>query len=342
MDALQFLNAKGAKRQPMYALVGDEPFLKRHARERIITIAIGADDPDFAVGVYAGDKLDFSTARNELETLPFLAPCRVVVVEGADDFVTENRAALEAYAAKPSSVGVLVLDVTAFPENTKLAKALPDAAKIVCKAPPAYRVHDLLPWLTGWAKSSHKKKLAPEAAELLLELVGPSMGLLDQELGKLAVAVGTKADISATDVERMVGRSKAADAFRILDAIGEGKPGAALSIVEELFSEGEDPMAVMARLWGSLRQLATIGRLIAEGHPLGPAMDAAGVPKNWEAKRRSVERLVRHLGRHRLDKLTDRLVELNLGLKGGCALPERVQVERFIVTLARPREEAKK
>jgi DNA polymerase III subunit delta len=341
MDALTFLKATNLKRQPAYALVGDEPFLKRHARERIVTTAIGDEDPEFAVGVYAGDKLDFSTARNELETLPFLAPCRVVVVEGADKFVTDNRPALEAYVAKPSSVGVLVLDVETFPENTRLAKLLPDAAKIVCKAPPSYRLHDLQPWLVGWAKSAHKKKLASDAAELLLDLVGSSMGLLDQELGKLAAAVGAKPDVTADDVDRMVGRSKAADVFRILDAIGEGKAGEALSVVEELFSEGEDPMAVMGPLWGNLRKLATVARLcLAEGHPLGPAMDAAGVPK-YDKIRRSYERQLKHIGRPRLSKLTDWLVELNLGLKGGSALPERIQVERLIVMLARPLEAKK-
>lgn len=336
MDAFAFLKTAIAKRQPVYALVGDEPFLKRLAREKIIAAALEDADPEFAVGVYAGDKLDFSTARNELETLPFLAPCRVVSVEGADDFVSDNRQSLEAYVAKPSACGVLILDVTTFPENTKLAKALPDAAKVVCKTPPAYKLYDLQPWLVSWAKSAHKKKLASDAAELLLDLVGASMGLLDQELGKLAVAVGAKAEITAADVERMVGRSKAADVFRILDAIGDGKPGEALSIAEEMFSEGEDPMAVMAPLTASLRKLASVGRLhLGEKMALGPAMDAAGVPK-WDKARQATERQLRRLGQNRLSKLTDWLVEINLGLKGGCALPERVQVERLIVMLARP------
>ena len=129
--------------------------------------------------------------------------------------------------------------------------------------------------------------------------------------------------------------------FRILDAIGEGKPGEALSILEELFTEGVDPMGVMAPLTGQLRKLAAVGRLTATGQPLGPAMDAAGVPK-WEKMRIGFERQLKHLGRRRVDKLTDWLVEINLGLKGGNALPERVQVERLIVMLARPREEAKK
>ncbi len=338
MDALAFIKAKSAPRHPIYALVGDEDFLKRHVRERIIATALGDEDPSFAVGIYAGDALDFSTARNELETLPFLAPCRVVIVEGADKFVTDNRPALEAYAAKPSSVGVLVLDVKTFPETTKLAKALPPAAKIACKSPPAYKLYDLKPWLVDWAKTAHKKKLGPDAAEVLLDLVGSSMGLLDQELGKLAVAVGAKPEIGGDDVERMVGRSKAADVFRILDLIGDGKPGEALSVLEELFTEGTDPMGVMAPLTGQLRKLALVSRLhFGEGMSLGPAMDAANVP-TWGNARVSFQKQLRHLGQRRLEKLTDWLVEINFGLKGGNALPERVQVERLIVMLARPRE----
>jgi DNA polymerase-3 subunit delta len=345
MDALQFLGAKNPKRYPVYALVGDEDFLKRQARERIIATALGDEDPGFAVTVFAGDKadkLDFSTVRNELETLSFLASCRVVVVENADAFVTAHREALEAYAARPSPAAVLVLDMKSFPDNTRLAKALPDAAKVVCKVPPSYKLYDLKPWCVQWAKTAHKKQLAPDAAELLLDLVGPSMGLLDQELGKLSVAVGARPGIAAEDVDRLVGRSKAADVFRILDAIGEGKPGAALGILEELFAEGEHPLAIMGPLTSQLRKLAAVGRMhFVEKLALGPAMDAAGVPK-WEKARISFERQLRHLGGRRLTKLTDWLVEINLGLKGGNPLPERVQVERLVVLLARPREEAKR
>src|SRR5262245_55292909 len=141
MDALTFLDKVAkAKRQPVYALIGDEDFLKRRARDAIVAAAIGDADPAFAVTTYSSDKLDFSTVRNDLDTLPFLSPCRVVVVENGDAFVTNHRAALEKYVAQPSPSGVLVLDVKTFPETTKLAKALPDAAKVSCKAPYADRL----------------------------------------------------------------------------------------------------------------------------------------------------------------------------------------------------------
>jgi len=347
MDAMSFLEkASKSKRQPVYALIGDEDFLKRRARAAIISSVLGDADPAFAVSVYTGERLDFSTIRNDLDTPSFLAPCRVVIVENADTkphpqvdaFLSVHRAALEKYAAAPSTVGVLILDVKSFPETTKLAKAIPDAAKISCKAP----YENTLPkWCVGWAKATHGKRITFEAAELLVDLVGPAMGLLDMELGKLATAVGAVAAIEPADVDRLVGRSAGADVFRILDAIGDGKPKAALAILEQLFTEGEDPMAVIGPMTAQLRKLAAVGRGVAGRESLGQAMDNAGIPR-WEKARVGCEKQVKWLGLRRLAALTDWLVEINFGLKGGNALPERVQVERLIVKLARPRENAER
>ena len=82
-----------------------------------------------------------------------------------------------------------------------IAKALPDAAKVVCKAPSEGK---LAAWCIGWAKAAHKKKLAADAAERLLERVGPAMGLLAQELDKLAVAVTEEAPYTIEIVEPKV------------------------------------------------------------------------------------------------------------------------------------------
>ena len=165
------------------------------------------------------------------------------------------------------------------------------------------------------------------------------MGLLDQELGKLAIGGGRASPASARRTwSGSSGRSKSADVFRILDAIGEGKPGEALSILEELFAEGEDPMAVLGPLTAQLRKLAAVGRLhLAEGLPLGPGDGRGARCRPGPGLRESTERQLRHLGRRRLEKLTEWLTEINLGLKGGNPLPERVQVERLVVQLARPR-----
>jgi DNA polymerase-3 subunit delta len=334
MDALTFLKAAKSKRQPVYALVGDEDFLKGRCREAIQSLVLGDADPAFALTVYPGENLEISAVRNDLETLPFLSPARLVVVEAADSFVTEHREALERYVAKPSSIGVLVLEVKTFPETTKLAKALPDGAKFVCKAPSADRLKG---WCVSWCNSRYQKTIPFDAAEYLVELVGPSMGLLDQELAKLAAATGTSPTIAGADIETYVGRSRGANVFQILNAIGDGRPAQAFKILGELFEEGEDPHAVLGALTSQLRKLAAVEWGLKEnGGSLGPAMNQAGIP-SWPQARQSAEKQVRHLGRRRLAELPQMLVDINLGLKGGNPLPNRLQVELLLAKLARPR-----
>jgi DNA polymerase III subunit delta len=333
MDALAFLDkAAKAKRQPVYALIGDEAFLKRHCREAIVTATVGEDE--LAVSQFPGDKLDFSTVRNELFTRPFLSDTRLVLVDNADPFVSAHREALEKYLPSPSPVGILVLDVTTFPDTTRLAKAMPDAAKIQCKSIPPYKLPE---WCVGWAKTRYGKSFSTDAANYLVELVGPVMGMLAQELEKLSTAVGSANKITTEDVDRLVGKASSGNVFRILDAVGEGKPAEALTILAERFDAGDDALAILGPLSHQLRKLAAVAREVAVGSSLGVAMDTVGVPK-WPQARQSFERQLKHLGRRRLDRLTEWLVEINLGLKGGNPLPARLQVERLVVKLARPRD----
>src|SRR5438045_2484010 len=98
MDSLTFLERAGrAKPQPVYVLHGDEPFLKRQVLAALRTLVLGPDAEDFALSTHPGDKATYAAVRDELETLPFLAPRRLVVVENADPFVTRERARLEKY-----------------------------------------------------------------------------------------------------------------------------------------------------------------------------------------------------------------------------------------------------
>src|SRR5262249_2510934 len=146
----------------------------------------------------SGDTVQWSTVRGELDTLPFLSPRRVVVIESADPFVTEFRGTLEKYVARPSNCGVLVLEVKSWPSNTKLAKLVPEAATIVCKTPQSDR---LIRWSATRANEAYQKRLGPDAAAWLVELVGPDMGLLDSELAKLAVYAGNASEITRDDID---------------------------------------------------------------------------------------------------------------------------------------------
>jgi DNA polymerase-3 subunit delta len=327
MDSLAFLDKAGrAKRQPVYVLHGDEDFLKRHVLAALRTLAFGADGSEFGLSTHGGETATLAEVCDELETLPFLAPCRLVVVEDADPFVTRYRAALEKYVAQPGQTGTLVLAVKSWPATTRLAKLLDNAATIACKAPAQHRLPD---WCTRWSASRYGKELSAPAARLLVDLVGPQMGLLDQELAKLAVYAGKAARIDTADVDRLVGHSREESAFKILDAVAGGRPAEALNILDRLFDQGEDALRILGAFSWQLRRLAQVDRLCRQGHSVAAAMEQVGVQP---FARQACEQQLRHLGR-RADHLYDWLLEVDLGVKGSSQLAPRTLVERLVVRL---------
>ncbi len=330
MEALPFLSSAKAKLGPLYVVHGDEPFLKRHVIRAVRNRALGEDAEEQSVATYAGDKATFAEVFDDLDTVPFFDPKRVVLVENADPFVTKYRGELETKLTHLPETGVLILDVKTWASNTRLAKMIDSAATVVCKAPGS---QSIARWCSDWCASQYQKQLPSPAASLLVDLVGPEMGLLDQELLKLSIYIGSKAKVDVEDVDKLVGNNRAADTWKIFDAIAAGNVKGAMAILTRLFDQGEEPMRIIGAFSMQLRRLAQAERLSAHGTSLGAALAQVGVPP---FATRSAEAQMRHLGRRRLDRLYDWLLQLNMDLRGGSMLSPRTQFERFLLKLATP------
>ena len=63
---------------PLYVLHGDEAFLKRQALRAIRDLALGPDGDEQAVSLYT-DKATFAEVFDDLDTVPFFFPRRLVV-----------------------------------------------------------------------------------------------------------------------------------------------------------------------------------------------------------------------------------------------------------------------
>src|SRR5438552_717413 len=106
MDSLTFLDRLDkAKPQPVYVLHGDDDFLKRQAKQALRRLVLGPGDDGLALSSYPGDKATWAAVIDELQTLPFLAPRRLVVVEQADPFVSRERGRLEKYFTETQGKG---------------------------------------------------------------------------------------------------------------------------------------------------------------------------------------------------------------------------------------------
>jgi DNA polymerase-3 subunit delta len=320
------------------AVFGDESFLKRQALAQIKGQVLAGDDAEFSVTVFDGREAAMRDVLDALAARALFGGGRhLVVVEEGDDFVSQNRGALEDYVSHAKSDSVLVLDVKQWASTTRLAKALANGGlQVECKFPPPAR---LAKWLVGWSKSRHNALLDPAAAELLVDSVESDMGLLDQELAKLAASAGPGGAVTTELVSQSVVGWRAQTAWAMLDAALAGESRTALVQLDRLLLAGEVPIALLAQIGASLRRLAAATRLIEQAEQarrritLRSALAEAGMKPFALGK---AEEQLRRLGRARAKQLYGWLLEADLALKGTSSSPTRARLllEQLIVRLS--------
>jgi DNA polymerase-3 subunit delta len=337
LHAVDYL-AKSQKHppKPVCVLFGDEPFLKRQALCRLRDTVLGDDESEFSFFAFDGRKALLSEVLDELGTVAmFGSGNRLAVVEDADKFVTKYRSELEDYVARPAK-SVLVLEVKTFPANTRLHKAVAaEGLPLDCSSPPPARLGK---WMTGWAKTAYEAELTTAAAELLLETIGPEMGLLDQELAKLAPSAAD-GKITPEMVEKLVGGWRTKTTWDMLDEALLGNTAAAMLQLDRLLASGESPVGLLGQISASLRRFAAATRLIIQNEAAGrrvvlrSALEQAGI-RSFVLKK--AEGQLRQLGRNRGKQMYGWLLQADLDLKGFSALPPRAILERLIVRISAP------
>jgi len=337
VHAFDLLTATSARKiPPVCAVFGDEAFLRRQAIAVLRREVLGDEEGDFSLRTLEGPAAALRDVLDELATLAmFGSGRRLVVVEQADEFVTRWRAELEDYVAQPIARGGLVLGLDKFPSNTRLYKAVAASGLLVdCSAPEDARLGR---WLVDWAARTHQAKLERSAAGLLVEPIGPELGLRAQELAKLAVLAGPNGKSPAQLVREAAGGGRTRTTWEMLDAALAGDLRSALAQLDRLFAAGETPIGLLGQIAASLRRFAAATRLVLaaeqQGRRIGlrGALEEAGVRSFVLQK---AERDLRRLGRERAGRLYRWLLEADLDLKGDSSLAPRVVLERLIVRVA--------
>lgn len=337
MHAIELLREPGrVPVVPIYAVYGDDLFLRREILKAVRAAVLPGDDEDLSVVRFLGSEATLADVLDELRTLPFFSKARLVLVDDADPFVTAHRKELEAYAEHPAERGVLVLVVRTWPGSTRLAKLVEKVGLAVeCKG---LQERQLLPWLVHVAKSRYHAALDNGAAELLVELVGPEVGLLATEVEKLAVYVGTRGKIHREDVARMVGAGRIETVWKVLEAATTGRGDVALEHLDRLITAGEHPVGLLSAMSVSLLKVYHAGRLRRRRVDLKEACAAAGIPTFPGAIEQTRVQHA-HLGPARVDRLPRMLLQADLDMKGSSTLPPRAVLERLIIELAGPRSD---
>jgi len=320
------------------AVFGDEAFLKSEVLATLRRQVLGSEEGEFSLKVFDGCQAQFRDVIDALATVSLFGDGgRLVIVEDADPFVSEYREQLEDYVARPAKGGVLLLDVKTWPSNTRLAKALAaDGLTIRCEP---LKERQLKTWLTQRAKSDHQVRLDASAADALLELVPPELGILVQEVAKLALLVDNNGVIDVPVVRDNVGGWRARATWDMIDAAADGRAAVAIAQLDRLIASGEKPHGLLPQMAATLRRFATAMQLIEAADaddrrlPLRNALVQAGV---LPFKLAEAERQLRQIGRQRAKQLTRWLLAADLTMKSynSADSAARIELERIIVRLS--------
>ncbi len=312
------------KAELIYVIAGKEESLVSAECDKLLERLI--EPQQRMVTLFSADPKQISAVDvvDELRTLPFLAERRVVVVKGADKFISENRQLLENYFDNPCPTGVLILTVSSWPTGTKLAKKLPKVGKLISVAQPK-------PWqlpdrLINYASDAHNKKLALDAAELLVELTGDELGRLYSEVDKLALFANSEKTITPQHVEQLIGHNRIFSAFAVIDACLAGDSAQAVDRLRNMFAEDSSAeYTVVGAFAFHFRRLFNAKVLFDKG--VQPAEVAARL-RIWGNKEGFFAQL-RRMSLQQIGDTLQQLAQIDYAIKTG-QTKAQVAIERLV------------
>lgn len=323
----------GSSRTSVYVVYGADDFLRRGQLDALLSKLMGGEGDGLGLTTIDGSSKDtqLSDVLDALRTPSLLASETVVCVRDADNFVTEHRSRLEDYVSAPSPDGILVLECRSWRSNTKLHKAIhAKKGAIGIEKPKGWK--EIRQWMTSWIENQagvHDCRLERGIAARLYEQVGEDLGLLDNELEKLATYVLPRKSVGMGDVDALVGHSREQTVFRITDAIAERNAQKALALWHQvLATDRAAPYKAVGGLAVGLRKLVQAKAHIAEGGNAFSAKKALQIFTDGS----SLERQLKRFSFRQWEDILLRLLRIDYGSKSGLGNVEQA-MEKLIVDL---------
>ena len=334
----------------LVAAFGSERLLKRLVIKKIVDEILEDDSDDVPYSKFDGDEVEWNRVNDELSTLSLFGDheTRICIVDNADGFVKKNREPLEQLANAPPASGCLVLLVDTWASNTRLYKAFEkNGLNVDCNPPRRARSKSpdeeaIAKWISNWAKDQFGIKIRPAVARTLIDLTECNLGRIEQELNKLVLFAGEKREVNDTLVHEVVGGWRTQTVWETIDAATEGDADLALQNLDRLLQSGEHPLALFGQISWSLKRYAQVLQIMQRGQRQGnsikisEAIKLAGF-RAWGGEIEKADQRLKQLGRDRVGKILEWLVELDLSLKGSHSSDHRARLalEQLIVKMSR-------
>jgi DNA polymerase-3 subunit delta len=237
---------------PVYLFYGSEPFLHEEAMQAIKGL-VPEGERDFNLNIFdlslsVEETMPFDQILDVANTFSFFGKRRFIVLEGNLQKVSKkNLKSLEAYISNPAtgSVFVILHEGVLKKETREKFRALKPISLDIRESEIPY-----------WIKQRAAMKdieISNEAADYLIGLIGPDLGLLSAEIEKISL-LGKKR-INVDDISDIIAGGRIYSIFDLVNALKEKDTEKVFKIYKTLRYTAEDYSLIGALNWQYGRNL---------------------------------------------------------------------------------------
>ena len=300
----------------------------------------GVEEGDRSITSFERDT-DLNELANVINTYPFFSGSSLVIIKDEKLFAAKNEEA-EAEEQKPAVVELksrgkkaasdklerlvelfsdvpdyctIVISVAKLDKRTKLFKALKKSA-LLCEC-ISYKTYEIGPWLDEQAEryGAHWQR---DAIGTLMEYLAPvekaPLGLLRQEIAKLALYAGDRHSWSEEDVKNIFSALPEASNFALINFISERKLVEALELLAAEKKKNTNILPICALVLFKLRQLLQFMERRRSGYDM-KAITAEMKLHPYAARKMGEQ--VRRFSEEELRRAVVQLADLNVQLRYG-------------------------
>lgn len=268
------LNIKENNFSTAYLLYGEEVYLKRQYRDKLVK-AMTTEGDTMNFSAFQGKDINPGELVDLAETLPFFAERRVILVEDSG-FFKNSCDILAEYIPQINASTCFIFVESEVDKRSKTYKAVKKAGSAVEFIPQTEAV--LTRWVLGRIKKENKNITQP-VMQMFFDRTGFDMSNIDRELEKLLCYTLRKDVIEAEDVKAVVTEQISNKIFDMVDAISSHHQEKALELYYDLLTLKEPPMRILFLITRQFRILAEVKELTGKGFSNKDIAQKVGVPE---------------------------------------------------------------
>lgn len=221
----------------VYLLIGKDKLKVKTVLNKLKERMQEYGDMSFNSNIFNGQNCNSEEIINACLQVPFNSEKKYIIVNDADKLSADDKNKIVEYLENPCESSVLALAFEKLAKTTRLYKICEKINKLAiidCSLPKRYDIQNTVFAIAR----KHQGQINPQAANMLVDLVGEDTSKLDSEIQKILINNSNK-EITIEHVQNLVKKSSFAKPWDFTNAYGQRNLDKCLQLYHEMPKNSE-------------------------------------------------------------------------------------------------------